>query len=238
MTEVTKDSITTPATSPIQDTSTDNNLSALDQSLVLSQKYGRVAAIVLGILVAAGLAFAGYKYYIGEQDNEAQTYLFKAVYAFEADSLDRALNGKAGNPGMLGITEDYAGTPAASQAHFYAGVIYLKKGKYEDAIEHLKAFDGNDLLVQARAYSLIGDAYSEQKQYDEASKFYQKAAEHHPNKLFTPAYLMKLALTQEAANDKDAALGTYAQIIQKYPDAQEAPEAKKGQAMLQTLKGE
>jgi len=45
----------------------------------------------------------------------------------------------------------------------------LKQGKFEDAIEYLKKFNAGDLLIQARAYSLIGDAYLELKDNEDKS---------------------------------------------------------------------
>jgi Tetratricopeptide repeat. len=62
------------------------------------------------------------------------------------------------------------------------------------AIYHLEDFKVNDLLVQPRAYSLMGDAYMEQKDYENAAKYYDKASSYEPNKQFTPIYLMKAGL--------------------------------------------
>ena len=39
----------------------------------------------------------------------------------------------------------------------YAGVSYLKQGKFELARLYLEDFSSSDLLIQARAYSLVGD---------------------------------------------------------------------------------
>jgi len=112
--------------------------------------------IILGAVIGIALIGGGYFYLQSadqEKDTEAQELLFRSVYAFEADSLDRALNGKGTNePGLKAIAEDYSGTNAANQANFYIGAIQLKKGKFPEAIEALSNFKSNDLLIQARAY--------------------------------------------------------------------------------------
>jgi TolA-binding protein len=92
--------------------------------------------------------------------------------------------------------------------------------------------------VQARAYSLIGDAYLEKKNAEDAISYYKKAAEYKPNKYFTPGYLMKLATAQEVAKDNKAALETYKNIVAEYPDAQEAVAAKKFKSKLEGILGE
>ena len=113
----------------------------------------------------------------------------------------------------------------------------MKQGKYDEAIEHLKDFSAGDILIQARAYSLIGDAYMEKKQPAEAIDYYDKAANHEPNKFFSPSYLMKLALAYELANQKEKAIEAYDKIISQYEDSAEANNAKKYKSKLEGLAG-
>lgn len=190
---------------------------------------GIVAAIVL---VVGG--FFGYRYYTGSQDDLAQGEMFQAVRYFEADSLNLALNGDGNNLGFLQIIEDYSGTKAGNLANYYAGVIYLKQGKFPLAIFHLEDFSSNDLLVQARAYSLIGDAHMEQDNFEDAAKNYAKAAGYKPNKEFTPTYLMKAALAYEKLNQADKAKAAYQTIIDEFWESSEYQNARKFKARLET----
>ena len=181
---------------------------------------------VVGALVLAVVGYFGYKYYTHSQDEEGQAKLYSAVYKFEADSnkiaakeMAKVANGFGGNTGNL--------------ANFYAGVSNLKEGKYDTAIEQLKSFSSSDLLVQARAYSLIGDAYSEKKAYGDAVNYYKKASDYKANKFFTPAYMMKLAAALEANKESKEALAVYTEIVEKYAESSEAVSAKKYKAMLE-----
>ena len=184
--------------------------------------------IIIGSVIAIAIAgFFGFKYFQKTQEAEAQAELFQSVYYFEADSLDLALNGNGNKLGLLAISEDYGMTKAANLANFYAGVSYLKKGKFDEAITYLEKFSSSDLILQARAYSLIGDAYSEKNDLPNAVDFYTKAAGYKPNKQFTPTYLMKLGLAQELSKDYSGAVASFDKIITDYPTSEQATEAKK-----------
>ena len=135
---------------------------------------------------------------------------------------------------FLNIIEDYGITDAGNLANYYAGVCYLKQGKYEVARLYLEDFSSNDLLVQARAYSLIGDTYMEEKKYEDAASYYNKAANYKPNKYFSPAYLMKEALAYEKLNQNDKAKEAYEKIITQYWESGEYQNARKFKARLES----
>lgn len=189
---------------------------------------------VVAVLVVVAAGFFGYRWWIDKQDKVAQQEMFQAVRYFEADSLDLAMKGTANVSGFETIISEYGMTPAGNLANYYAGVICLKQGKFALAEYYLKDFKSHDLLVQARAYSLLGDAYMEQNKLDEAAKAYHEASTYKPNKYFTPAYLLKEALAYEKLNQNDKAIAAYDRIIKEFWDAQEVPTAKKLKARLET----
>ena len=182
------------------------------------------AGIVLIALVAG---FFGYQWYKNSQDVEGEKKLYKAVYAFESDSLSAAAKE------MAKISDEFGGN-TQNLSDLYLGITLLKQGKYDQAMEKLKNFSSSDLLVQARAYSLIGDAYSEKKSFGEAIEYYQKAADYKPNKFFTPTYLLKLALAFEANKQGKEALDAYSQITDKFPESAESIPAKKYKALIES----
>ncbi len=202
------------------------------------QQNQKIILGVLGVIILAAVGFIGYKYYVSSQDETAQAELFPSVYQIESDSLKKALNGDGKTPGLLAVADNYGATPAGNLAEFYAGVGLLKENKYDEAIEHLKSFNSSDLLVQARAYALIGDAYMQKKSYDDAIDYYQKAADYKSNKFFTPGYLTKLAIAYEQAKQNDKAIDTYNQIIEKYGQSSEAANARKYKALLESTGGQ
>ncbi len=214
------------------------NSDALKEKLVVAESWIEqnpkpVIGIALAVLLVVG-GYFGFEYYKNGQNIEAQKDMFQAIYYFEADSLDLALNGDGNNLGFLAIIEDYSITDAGNLANFYAGASYLKQGKYALARLFLEDFSSNDLLVQARAYSLVGDAFMEEQKYDDAASFYSKAANYKPNKFFTPAYLMKAALAYEKLNQNDKAKEAYDKVINQYWESSEYNNARKFKARLES----
>jgi len=189
--------------------------------------FGAVAVLVL---LVGGIF--GYRYYKNSQEELAQSEMFQAVYYFESDSLDLALNGDGNNLGFRDIVEDYSITDAGNLANYYAGVAYLKQGEYKLAILYLEDFTSDDLLVQARAYSLIGDAYMEQEEFDKAAEYYTQAANYKPNEYFSPTYLLKAGLAFEKLGENEKAENAYQTIIDKYWKSNEFQKAKKYKAQL------
>lgn len=201
----------------------------------IEQNKNVLTYIVLGIAVVIG-GFFFWKSQMAEKETEAQTEMYKAQFYFDADSLNKALSGDGTNYGFLDIIDDYEGTKAANLSKFYVGVIYMQQGKFDDAITYLEDFSSSDLLVQARAYALIGDAYVETNDLAKGIEFYQKASNYEENEYFTPMYLMKLGQAQEANNDMEGAVASYNKIVSKFPKAQELNDAKKRLARAEGLK--
>jgi len=194
--------------------------------------------ILAGILVVAVVLIGGilfFQYNTQQQNEKAQAEMFQAVYFFEQDSVDFALNGDGINKGFLTIIEDYPRTDAANLSHFYTGSIYLSQKKFDDALTHLEEFSTDDYLVQAKAYSLMGDANLELGKTDEAIAQYTKAARTNENKFMSPKYLAKLAVAQEEAGKLEDAIQTYTEIEEKYYESFEFAAARKHKARLEGL---
>jgi TolA-binding protein len=169
-----------------------------------------VIGLGLAILLIVG-GYFGFRFYKDSQNKLAQNEMFQAVFYFEADSLDKALNGDGNNLGFLNIIDDYGITDAANLANYYAGVCYLKQGKFE-----------------------LARLYLEEQKYEDAAAYYKKAADYKPNKYFSPAYLMKEALAYEKLKQNDKAKEAYEKIITQYWDSDEYQEAKKFKARLES----
>lgn len=217
----------------------------LENPEVLAESLGRGEAflkknskILGGVLIAAILLIGGILFFQINNQNQnqnAQEEMFQAVYFYEQDSVEFALNGDGINPGFLQIVDEYPRTDAANLANFYIGSIYLSQKNFTDAIEYLEKFSSDDYLVQAKAYALLGDAYLDSGNVNEAISFYKKAVGHKPNDYFTPKYLYKLAVAQEEAGNLQEAIKAFGEIEEKYYESFEYTGARKHKARLEGL---
>ena len=206
-------------------------ISKTEQFIEQNKKLVMIVGGAIALIVAV---YFLYDYWATNQNDIAQKEMFQAVYYFEKDSLDLALNGDGNNYGFLQIIEEYPITKAANLAHYYTGAIYLKKGEYISAIDHLEEFSANDLLVQARAYALVGDAYMEMENFEEAAANYMKASDYKPNEFTTPPYLLKAATAYEMMEDYQSAYDCYNTIVEKFAKSTEYQLARKHKARLET----
>lgn len=184
--------------------------------------------IISGSIIALIAIFFAYtQLYLAPREAEAADQMFQAERYFGIDSLDKAINGDGNFDGFLAITENYSGTKSANLANYYLGMAYLKKGKFDEAIESLESFDSDDLILAPLALGAIGDAYSELNQNDKAISYYKKAVKQSKNNFTAPMFLMKQALLCELANDNEAAITAYKTIKTEFNESAEARDIDK-----------
>lgn len=180
--------------------------------------------IAAAIVALGAIALYYFASYLPGRANEAAAQMFKAEQYIGVDSLaNRAIDGEGGYPGLAKIAEEYDNTKSANLANLYLGGIYLRKGEYKKATESLGKYTATGSpVIDPLALGLLGDAYSELKDYKQAATYYQKAAEKASNKFTSPMFLKKLGLVNENLKDFKAAEEAYSKIKSQYPDSQEA----------------
>ena len=163
--------------------------------------------------------------------------MFRAEEYFRMDSVRLALNGDNINPGFLKIISKYSSTQAANLAEFYAGTCYMKLGDFNNAIKHLKNFSGSALQVQARTHGLLGDAYSELNNKQEAISEYKKAGTiFDKDNLLSPEYLFRAGYLSESIGKNQEAIEMYQLIKDKYPNSQRGYDIDRYLARLGVVK--
>lgn len=177
------------------------------------------------ILIVVFILFGGYygykRLYLAPKEKEARSQMFVAEEYFEADSFNLAIMGDGNNPGFEEIIDEYGITKTADLAQYYKGIANLRTGNYEQAIEDLKDFDGNDEIVAAISLGAIGDAYVQLDDLDRAASYYERAASYSDNQFTAPIYLKKLGLLYEYQEEYKKALDAYEQIQLEYPESAE-----------------
>jgi len=195
---------------------------ALTTAELFFEKNAKIISIIFGAaLVVALLLLATHRFYTIPHQTKAKEQIFTAEQYFEKDSFNLALNGDGNYPGVLDIIDNYGRTAAGNLARYYAGISYLRLGKYKEAIDYLEDFKTEDLLLKPVATGAIGDAYAELGNKEKALKYYTNAAEMKANSFTTPIYLLKEGRMYEMMGNKGKALATYQTIKDKYGDSNE-----------------
>ncbi len=176
------------------------------------------------VVVLIGIYIWYQNVYLKNRAEEASAQMFKAEQYIGVDSLaNKAINGEGGYPGLEKIAEEYQNTKSANLANLYLGGIYLRKGEYKKAVDALNKYSSTGSeVIDPLALGLLGDAYSELKDYKQAASFYKKAADKSNNKFTAPMFLKKLGLVYEAQKDFKAAEEAYTKIKSEFPQSQEA----------------
>ncbi len=208
-------------------------LSITEQFIFNNQKYIGIAVVVI---VFGILGYFGYnKYYIAPKTVEAAAQMYQAEQYFESDSLDKALNGDGNNLGFIDIIDEYGRTKPGNLANYYAGVSYLKKGDFQQAINYLADFDGDDHLIAPMAKGAIGDAYLELGKKDKAAAYYLEAANMDDNGFTCPLFLYKAGQVYELLGKNDQAIATYTRIKTNYYKSNEGRTIEKNIAKLEEI---
>ena len=219
------------------DSTTAEVFETLDQNASRTEafvaKYQNVILAGIGVITLTVLSYLAYVAYVStpqEADavselNQAQYYFNLALNEEDASQLyNRAINGGGGKYGFLDIIENYGNTPAAALATYSTGMAYLNTKEYEKAINYLKDFSSDDVLLSSLANGAIGDAYLQLGQEEEALDYYQKAFSGSDNAFTTPKYLFKAGLVSGSLNKNTVALDYFKRIKTDFSDAPEAQQ--------------
>ena len=197
-----------------------------------------------GLLLVIGALCYFKLMYLPEKENEAANEIFWAQNYFEVDSFNIALKGGVtvispdGQKQIMGfeqIADEYSMTKSGSLANYCAGICYLRTGKYEQAIEFLQKYSGDDEMIAPIAIGAIGDCNMELNKADEAIKFYLKASEKSDNSFTTPFYLKKAGFAYEQNANYAEALAVYERIQKEYSKSNEGKEIEREIAKVKAL---
>ena len=190
-----------------------------------------IIGVAVGIIIGIA-AWALYNSFVKEPNEVKSSDLVfpaenlfdkMAVSGFSKDTVGIVLNGGNVNgetvTGLLKIYNNYGGTAAANRAAYMIGASYLHIGEFDKAIKYLKAFEGKDAAqVATKCYEMLGHAYAEKKDVNEALNYYKKAATvNAKDEFFTADALFLAAQYAEANNKNEDAITMYKRLRDEYP---------------------
>lgn len=195
------------------------------------EKYQKQIIYALGAILALVALWFGYKKAIVEpQQKEAVGAMWQAQMQFERDSFKQALENPGGGfDGFLSIIDKYGNTPAGNTAKYYAAVCYMQTNDLDNAIKYMEDYSEEGDLLPIMKYGVLGDLYSEKKEFDKAAGMYEKAVNAGNNELLSSMYLRKLGLLHDMQGNKEAANKAFERLRLEFPNlnSQEWRDAEK-----------
>jgi predicted negative regulator of RcsB-dependent stress response len=207
---------------------TENNDIILKAQNFWQKNAKTVLIILVSIIIVAGGWFGYTNYILKPKEEKAADAIVKVQEYFRLDSANLVLNGDGQNKGALYIINTYSGTKTANLAKFYAGVSYLHKADFANAVKYLKDFSTDAKQVELLALGNLGDALSELNQKDEAIASYKKAATvFETDEANSAEYLFRAALLSETTGKTKEALEIYKDLKAKFPKTDKGFQADK-----------
>lgn len=211
-----------------QQAQTENNDFILKAQSFWQKNSNTVLITLIAILAIVGGWFGYANYILKPKEDKAADAIIKVQDYFRMDSSNLVLNGDGQSKGALYIISTYSGTKTANLAKFYAGVSYLHKGDFANAVKYLKDFSTDAKQVQLLAFGNLADALSELNQKDEAIATYKKAATAFvADEANSAEYLFRAALLSETIGKTKEALELYKELKAKYPKTDKGFQADK-----------
>ncbi len=207
---------------------TENNDFILKAQSFWQKNSKTVLILLVAIIAVVGGWFVYTNYILKPKEDKAADAIVKVQEYFRVDSSNLVLNGDGQSKGALYIINTYGGTKSANLAKFYAGVSYLHKADFANAVKYLKDFSTDAKQVQLLALGNLGDALSELNQKDEAIASYKKAASvFTADEANSAEYLFRAGLLSETTGKTKEALEIYKELKAKYPKTDKGFQADK-----------
>lgn len=194
--------------------------------LDLTEDYKQQLLIAAGVIVV--IIAAIYIYNNKQEENQiaASTELSKILPIYEQKNYQQAISGQPGTSvtGLETLVDNYGSSEAGEVAKIYLGNSNYYLGNYQQALDHYGDYSGD--LIEFKAASLAGQAacYYSLGNYEEAAKFYKKAANVSKINALNPSYLLSSGKMFILSGDLEEAEEIFKSIKEDYKKSTEASE--------------
>jgi TolA-binding protein len=130
------------------------------------------------------------------------------------------------------VAKELKGNHNVKSSKISSAELYNRAKKYYDKKYYTKAIADYKELIQrkykpAYAHYMIGEMNYKRKNYAEAISYFKKSAALYSKASYMPKLMLHTAISMDRTGDKKHARAFYQGIIAKYPNSQEAVEAKR-----------
>lgn len=166
------------------------------------------ALVILVVAAAVGIAYTAHQ-------KKADQESWGLYYAAQVNLLTQ---GEAEGFGMLDVlNEKFPGTNAALYGQLLKGDLLFAQDNFAQAADVYKPLtNAKNPYVMTVAYLSLADAQQAMKDYAASAETADKFIKNNPKSFALPQAYQTLALSQELAGRKDAAVETYKHILESY----------------------
>lgn len=208
--------------------------------------HSQVAGILVAVILAIVIAYAGWKFYSDRQTLQASAALDEAAKTYNAriglhnpaaDPSDIAFpteeaRSQAGLQKFAAVADKYPRTNPGRLARYYQALTLEDLERHNQALEELKKLaSSGDKELAAMAQYQIANIYARTGKTDDAAKAYRALAEQ--RSVFVPrqVVLLELADLLRQSNPTEAS-NLYQQVKKEFPDTSAADRAERGLGMM------
>ncbi len=198
----------------------------------------KVNYISIGVIGITALIVGWNYYYLPKQEAEAAEKFKKIHNFFAKDSFDIVLKGdkKRKITSAVEIADKYSFTKKGNEAALVAGLAYLNKGDFDNALDYLNKVDAKDRGLNPAIIAAKATCYSEKGDYKKAAGLFERAAKESDNDL-SAGYYVRAAQHYEKADKLSDALSCYETIAKKYSTAEDGRYLQTAELNIYRLKG-
>lgn len=218
-----------------------------EDELAEKAKIKRYGSLVLGIVTAVVVIFAGWNYWQDTKNEdllEANIKLQKVLPLLSQGSYENALKGGVDQmsgqqyAGLESIAGEYSSLEVGKTASFYAAKALMETGQAERSISYFKdATSSESEIIRVGAFAGLGKAYELNENWADAATNYEKAADNLNYTVKKSKYLFFSALAYEKAGNNEKSEKLYKKVLEinvKNTSSDYASQARAGLARLGT----
>lgn len=184
-----------------------------------SKRIAGIVLVAIVVIVIATLAIRQRR----AAENEADVWVWRANLEMKAGNVGSAMQSYGA------VIERYRGTWGHSDATFFLANAQFATGRYDSALVLFEKY--LNLGKRRGEFSVsskegIAQCLEELGRYQEAADSYLKVQREHPESPLAPDALMGAARCYRLANDLAAAQSAYSDLLEIYPDSNQATLAR------------
>lgn len=207
----------------------DKLVTSFYQTQQLFEEHKQKIIIGVGAIAILILAITWFVNKKAEDNLLAASQISQVVSSFEQGQFQKAIDGEPGTQlaGLKSIVDNYGSTEQGEIAKIYLANSYYSLGDYENAEEAYSDYSGESKLHQSTAYAGMAACYEVNADFEEAAKYYQKAANTYKLETQTADFLLNAGINYLKAGQKDKAKDVLETVKKDYKTSTAAREVEK-----------